>query len=74
MGNNSLRFDAGYTRQTETQKSWCPPELRFPDFDVIVIVTWLYGYIYSSNTTSGMTGEIIANKLHNRNTGEPYTF
>ena len=76
MGNNSLKFDAGYTRQSETQKSWCPPELRFPDFDVNSYSDMGYmKYIYSSNTTSGMTGEIIIQaSCHNGNSGEPYNY
>ena len=75
-GNNGLKFDAAYARQTETQKSWCPPELRFPDFDANdYIDNSFQKYIYASSTTSGMTGEIIIQaSCHNSSTGEPYNY
>ena len=75
-GNNGLKFDAAYARQTETQKSWCPPELRFPDFDANdYFDNSFQKYIYASNTTSGMTGEIIIQaSCHNSNTGEAYNY
>ena len=60
LSNNGLKMDTAYLRQTETQKSWCPPELRFPDFNATDYVENSFQkYIYASNTTAGMTGEII---------------
>ena len=75
-GDNGLKFDAAYARQTQTQKSWCPPELRFPDFDANdYLDNNFQKYIYASNTTSGMTGEIIIQaSCHNSNTGEAYNY
>ena len=75
-GNNGLKFDAAYYRQTETQKSWCPPELRFPDFDINNYSDMGFAkYIYGSNTTPGMTGEIIIQaSCNNSSTGEAYNY
>ena len=75
-GNNGLKFDAAFYRQTETQKSWCPPELRFPDFDANDYVDNSFQkYIYASNTTSGMTGEIIiVANTHTSYSGEIYNY
>lgn len=75
-GNNGLKIDSAYYRQTETQKSWCPPELRFPDFDINSYSDMGFAkYIYGSNTTSGMTGEIIIQaSCNNSSTGEAYNY
>ena len=76
LANNGLQMNTAYIRQTETQKSWCPTELRFPDFDANDYVeNSLQKYIYASNTTTGMTGEIIIHPTTFSGTaGEGYNY